>query len=360
MKISLVALRVFFVILSLFFMTTFMISLSTGPLWQKIILGLGVGVAFSALLYSIEMVFRRFNLKAFNTIILGLGIGSFLGLSLIAICNTVVDLSQMKTNLDSHTISLLKVSCYLFGTYLGTLLTVYFADEIPISIPFVKVSSSPTRKKDLVIDSTALSDARILDLAATGLVDNSLIMPRFLIKELYSLSEVGDETAKTKARRSIETLKRLEGTVNLGLRFDETEFTDTSEPFNLLLRLARLNDANILTADFSQAQIPSVEGIKIINLHSLSNALKPLMQAGETMKIKIQRLGKEPNQGVGYLEDGTMVVVNGGGDYTGECIDVQVLSVKHTTSGRMIFCNTMDEFASIIPKMAQKMADRGG
>lgn len=347
MKISLVFLRAFFVILSLFFMTAFMVSLPIGPLWQKVLLGLGVGLAFSGILYCIEMVFRRFNLKAFNTIILGLGIGSFLGLALIAICNTVVELSQMRTNLDAQTVSLMKVCCYLFGTYLGTLLTVYFADEIPISIPLVKISSSPTRKKDLIIDSTSLSDARILDLASTGLVDNSLIMPRFLVKELFSIAETGDEINKSKARRSLDTLKRLEGTPHLGLRFEETEFTDISEPFSLLLRLARLNDANILTADISQAQIPAVEGIKIINLHSLSNALKPLMQAGESMKIKIQRLGKEPNQGVGYLEDGTMVVVNGGGDYIGECIDVQVLSVKHTSSGRMIFCNTMDEFASM-------------
>lgn len=326
-------------------MTAFTVSLPIGPIWQKLLLGLGVGLLFSSFLYVIEMLFRRFNLKAFNTAIFGLGVGCFLGLTLIAICNTVVDLGHIKTTLQPQTISLMRVCCFLFGTYLGTLLTVYFADEIPISIPLVKFSSSPTRKKDLIIDSTALSDARILDLAATGLVDNSLILPRFLVKELYSNLEAGDEVSKSKARRSVDTLKRLESTSHLGLRIDETEFTDTSDPFNLLLRLARLNDANLLTADLSQSQIPAVEGIKIINLHSLSNALKPLMQAGESMKIKIQRLGKEPNQGVGYLEDGTMVVVNGGGDYIGECIDVQVLSVKHTSSGRMIFCNTLDEFA---------------
>ena len=87
----------------------------------------------------------------------------------------------------------------------------------------------------------------------------------------------------------------------------------------------------------------SIEGIKIINLHTLSNALKPLMQAGEFIKIKIQRYGKEPRQGVGYLDDGTMVVVNGGGKFIGDVIDAQVLSVKHTSSGRMVFCNACDE-----------------
>jgi len=110
-----------------------------------------------------------------------------------------------------------------------------------------------------------------------------------------------------------------------------------------MVRLARLIDANIMTADISRVQMSSVEGVRIINLHTLSNALKPLMQAGENIKIKIQRYGKEPRQGVGYLEDGTMVVVNGGGQFIGETIDAQVLSVKHTSSGRMIFCNALDD-----------------
>lgn len=347
MKTSLAFLRVFFVILSLFFMTSFMVTLPNGPLLQKILIGLGVGFLFSSVLFSIELFFRRFNLKAFNTVVLGLFAGYLLGLALAAILGSIIDMSHMKEALQPQTLSLLKVSCFLFGTYLGTFLTVHFADQIPISIPLVKVSSSPTRKKDLIIDSTALCDARILDLAATGLVDNTLIMPKFLIKELYTLSEIGDEAHKSKARRCIETMKRLEAIPHLGLRIEDTEFTDTSDPFSLLLRLARLNDANILTADISQAQIPAVEGIKIINLHSLSNALKPLMQAGESLKIKVQRSGKEPNQGVGYLEDGTMVVVNGGGDYIGECIEVQVLSVKHTSSGRMIFCNTMEDMSAL-------------
>jgi len=343
MKTSLTFIRVFFLILSLFFMTAFMVSFPEGPLLQKAFMGIGVGLLFCAVLISFEMIFRRFNLKAFNTAILGLFAGYLLGLGLVTILNAALDLSHMKGTLQPQIVDLMKVSCFLLGTYLGTLLTVYFADEIPISIPLVKVSSSPTRKKDLLIDVTALGDTRILDLASTGLVDNTLIMPRYLINELYSQSEIGDEVNKARAKRSIETLKRLESLGHLGLRFEETQFTDMSDPCSLLLRLARLNDANILTADITQAQIPSIEGIKIINLHSLSNALKPLMQAGESLKIKVQRFGKEPNQGVGYLEDGTMVVVNGGGDFIGECIDVQVLSVKHTSSGRMIFCNTMDE-----------------
>lgn len=110
-----------------------------------------------------------------------------------------------------------------------------------------------------------------------------------------------------------------------------------------LIRLARLQDANIMTADINRVQQAMIDGIRIINLHLLANALKPITQTGEFLHIKIQRYGKEPRQGVGYLEDGTMVVVNGGAEFIGETIKTQVLSVKHTSSGRMIFCNAMDE-----------------
>ncbi|NGX59938.1 MAG: putative PIN and TRAM-domain containing protein YacL [Chlamydiae bacterium] len=343
MKISLAYLRVFFVLISLFFMTAFMTSLPIGPMWQKIFMGVGVGVLFSALLLSIETLFKRYNLKAFNTVILGLFLGYLLGQALTNIFNAIAEMSHMNMVLQPQTIHLIKVSFFLLGTYLGTFLTLHFTDEILISIPFIKFSQSHLRKKDLLIDATALSDSRIIDLATTGLVNNSLIIPRFLVQDLYSKAELGDENTRMSAKRCIDTLKKLEAIPSLCLRYDETKFSDENETFSKLLRLARLTDSNILSADLSQAQIPAVEGILLINLHAISNALKPLMQAGETMKIKIQRFGKEPNQGVGYLEDGTMVVVNGGGDFVGETIGVHVLSVKHTSSGRMIFCNTMDE-----------------
>jgi uncharacterized protein YacL len=115
------------------------------------------------------------------------------------------------------------------------------------------------------------------------------------------------------------------------------------DPMTKLIRLARFLDANIITSDINRIQQSSHEGVSIINIHMLSNALKPITQTGEFINIKIQRYGKEPRQGVGYLEDGTMVVVNGGAEYIGETIKAQVLSVKHTTSGRMIFCNTSEE-----------------
>ncbi len=343
MNISLAFLRVFFMILSIFFMTIFMITVSEGSKVVNGLLGAGLGIVFTLALYGFDTLFRRFNLRSFNVAVLGLFFGYLMGQALVLIFDAVLTLTSLGAVLSLPLLEMTKISFFLFGLYLGSVMTMRASDELHVSIPFVKLAPLTHKKKDLVVDISALADARIIDVAATGLFDNQLIIPRFVIKELYANAEIGDEMSKAKARRALEVVKKLEGVPSLDLRFNDTDFPEVREITGKLIRLARLLDANIITADISRVQISGMEGVRIINIHTLSNALKPLMQTGECIKIKIQRYGKEPRQGVGYLEDGTMVVVNGGGDFIGDMIDAQVLSVKHTSSGRMIFCNAFDE-----------------
>jgi uncharacterized protein YacL len=343
MNLSLVFLRILFVILSIFFMTTYMLSSQTGTPQMNALIGVGTGILFSLLLFGFDTLFKRFNLRSFNIGIIGIFIGYLMGQALVLVFDAILDISRISIVLQPQTLEIIKIALFLFGTYLGTLMTLRAADELYVSIPFIKFAPTAQKKRDLIIDSSVLSDARIIDASATGLLDHQLIIPRFIIKELYALSEIGDEMAKSKARRSLDVIKKLEAIPELDLRFNDTDFPEVKDTHGKLIRLARLLDANIMTADISRVQMSSIEGIRIINIHSLSNALKPLMQAGEYIKIKVQRYGKEPRQGVGYLDDGTMVVVNGGGNYIGEVIDAKVLSVKHTSSGRMIFCNACDD-----------------
>lgn len=312
---------------------------------QKILIGIGTGLFFSMILFGFDSLFRKFSLRAFNIAILGIFIGYLMGQALILILNSILDITQVKTAIQPHIVDLIKTSLMLLSTYIGTIMTLRAADEIYVSIPFVKFTSVAQKKKDLIIDASILGDARIIDVAVTGILDHQLIIPRFIIKELYAQAEIGDEITKTKARRCLETIKKLETTPHLEMRINETDFPEVKDSFSKLIRLSRLLDANLLTADITRIQSATIEGIRIINIHTLSHALKPFMQTGESIKIKIQRYGKEPRQGVGYLDDGTMVVVNGGGDYIGDTIEAQVLSVKHTTSGRMIFCNALEEDA---------------
>ncbi len=343
MNVSLAFIRILFVIISMFFLGIYMSAVTTDSPILDGMWGAGLGLAFGILLIGCDLVFRRFNLRSFNTAILGILFGYLMGLILNLVFSSIYGLSEELQKINNQTKDIIEILIYLFGIYLGTVMTLRASDELYVSIPFVKFSPMAKKKKDLILDFSILADARIVDFASTGFLNNQLILPRFVIKDLYAQSEIGEGQMKTRAKRAMEVLKKLEEMPELELRFNDTDFPEVKDGTSKILRLARLLDSNVLTADISRAQIPSMEGIQIINIHSLSNALKPLMETGETIKIKIQRHGKEPRQGVGYLEDGTMVVVNGGGQYIGETIDAYVLSVKHTTTGRMIFCNAMDE-----------------
>lgn len=323
-------------------MTTFMISNTSGSLQTNILIGVLIGFVFGLFLISFDLLFKRFNLRSFNIAVIGIFLGYLMGQALVLVFDAILDISRASISLQPQTLEMLKIALFLFGTYLGTIMTLRAADELYVSIPFIKFAPTVEKKKDLIIDSSVLSDARIIDLATTGLLDNQIIIPRFIIKELYTQAEIGDEFSKLKAKKCLEVLKKIELIAELGLRFNDTDFPDVKDVQGKLLRLARLLDANLLTADISRVQIAEIEDIRVINIHTLSNSLKPLMQAGEFIKIKVQRYGKEPRQGVGYLDDGTMVVINGGGNYIGDIVDAKVLSVKHTSSGRMVFCNAMD------------------
>ncbi len=343
MNLALAFTRILFVVLSIFFMTTYMIAGPEGYTALNLGIGALLGAILGLILIGFELLFRRFNLRSFNVAIIGLFIGYLMGQALVLVLDAILQISAASIHLTPQVLEVIKIALFLFGIYLGTLMTIRSSDELSVSIPFVRFTSLAQKKKDLIVDNSVLSDARILDVASSGLLDHHLVLPRFIVKDLHIQSESSDENQKNKAKCSLEIAKKLETLAELELRYSDTDFPDVSDPMGKLIRLARLLDANILTADISRVQMAAIEGVKIINLHNLSNALKPLMQAGEHIKIKIQRYGKEPRQGVGYLEDGTMVVVNGGGEYIGETIDAIVLSVKHTTSGRMIFCNAPDE-----------------
>jgi uncharacterized protein YacL len=342
-NVALTFTRIFFTLISIFFMTLYMVAHPQHGTGLSVTLGIISGLILAGVLIGFDLLVRKFNLRSFNIALIGLFLGYLLGLALVILFDAMLDLTSLSQNLHLKSVEIVKIALFIFGTYLGTIMTLRSSDELYISIPFVKFAAVAQKKKDLIVDTSVLSDSRIIDLCATGIIDFHIVIPRFVIKELYAQSEIGEESMKFRAKRGLETVKKMELNPLHCIRFNDTDFPEAKDQTSKLIRLSRLIDANILTADISRVQMSSIEGVRVINIHALSNALKPLMDSGEYISIKIQRLGKEPKQGVGYLEDGTMVVVNGGGNYIGETIEVQVLSVKHTSSGRMIFCNALDE-----------------
>jgi uncharacterized protein YacL len=341
MNISSVFTRVVFSILSILFFTTFAMStLPYGP-WVNTVIGAASGFVFCLLLFSTEYLFQRVSLKAMNMTSLGLLFGYVLGQAVVLGFTGLLNIASIA--LWPETIALIKSSIFLFCFYSGVLLTFRAAEEIYVSIPFVKLKPTVQKKKDFLLDISILTDSRMIDLVSSGFLDSHLILPRFVMKQLYEMAESQNDAQKSKARRALEVVKKMEEISLLDLRYNETDFPEVKDIQGKLVRLARLLDAHILTADMSQIEQSSIEGVRIINIHSIAKALKPLTQSGEYIQIKVQRYGKEARQGIGYLDDGTMVVINGGAEFIGEIIKVQVLSVKHTSSGRMIFCNATDE-----------------
>lgn len=338
MGFSLSLTQLLFFGISLLFSTAFSTHYFEGGVnGVNLAVGLLGGSVLGAFLYGLETVFKASNLRSFNAAALGLFFGFFIGSAIVYLLEAVIG-AQM----DAQSMMPVRFLIYLSSAYLGVQMVLKASEELRLCIPFLELKQIDQKKKDILVDLSILSDPRLIDLASTGLLDQHLLFPRFSLKELYAQAESPDEAVKTKARRSLEVLRKLESLPSLDLRYVETDFPEIKDPMLKLTQLARFLDTHIITSDINRVQQSSIEGIRIINIHTLSNALKPITQMGEVLNIKIQRYGKEARQGVGYLDDGTMVVVNGGAEFIGETVKASVLSVKHTSSGRMIFCNTAD------------------
>ena len=206
------------------------------------------------------------------------------------------------------------------------------------------VGSEGTASRKFVPDPSALEDGRIIDLARAGLFDGQLVVPSFLPQELRAQSESGDELSRAKAKKALEALRRLESIPNFTLQFKDTPLVDAGDLSEKLSVTAKRLHATLLT---NEAHLG--EQGPYLAVDTIASALRPAIPKGEVLSIKIQRLGKEAKQGIGYLEDGTMVVVNGGGDFLGRTIRTQVLSQKYSSTGKIVFCNVREDEDERVP-----------
>lgn len=337
--------RTIFAVLTIVFFTLFATKvMATGFTPTNAAFGAAIGLLFSLLIFSTDYFFKQMTLKSMNVASLGLFFGYLLGQSITLILTALADMAPLA--ISPEVLGPVKAGVFLFSVYFGITFISRASEELYVSVPFVKFKPSAQKKKDCILDQSILCDTRLIDLASSGLLDNHLVLPRFILKDIYEQAESDQENIQSKARRSLEVVKKLEELPELNLKIVNTNFPELKDLQSKLVRLARLLDAHLLTAEANQLELSSMEGIRIINMHSIAKALKPLTQTGEFISIKVQRYGKEARQGVGYLDDGTMVVINGGAEYIGESIKAQVLSVKHTSSGRMIFCNAIEDSES--------------
>ena len=209
----------------------------------------------------------------------------------------------------------------------------------------------------VLVDTSVLIDGRILDIAATGFIPGRLVIPSFVLEELQRVADAGDAMRRSRGRRGLAVVENLKNSPDVVVEFLDTDIPGAADVDWRLIKLARQRGAALMTNDFNLNKLARVEGLRVLNLNDLANAIKPIVSAGEAMDVTIVKEGKEPHQGVGYLDDGTMVVVENGRRHIDSTVPVTVTSVLQTPAGRMIFAMVappFDDGRSRPPRAAQR------
>jgi len=194
-----------------------------------------------------------------------------------------------------------------------------------------------------LLDTSVIIDGRIADIAHTGFIETRLLVPHFVLAELQYIADSSDTLRRNRGRRGLEVLNLLQKEPLVSIDFIDDDVPDVTEVDAKLIRLARKREATIMTNDYNLNRVAQLEGVKILNINDLANALKPVVIPGEEMEVSIIKEGKEPNQGVAYLDDGTMIVIENGRRYMHQTLAVVVTSVLQTAAGRMIFAAPSSE-----------------
>jgi uncharacterized protein YacL len=224
----------------------------------------------------------------------------------------------------------------ILGGYVGLVVALAHQDAVPFGLQgSTKLAESSTTTK--ILDTSVLIDGRIVDIAESGFLEGRLIVPRFVLHELQLVADSSDSAKRNRGRRGLDVVQLLQKQPRIRLEVTSEDFPETREVDLKLIELAKLLRAKIVTNDFNLNKLAQVQGLTVMNINELANSLKPVVLPGEVMRVFILKEGKEHNQGVAYLDDGTMVVVDNARRMISKTIDVIVTSVLQTTAGKMIF-----------------------
>lgn len=196
-------------------------------------------------------------------------------------------------------------------------------------------ASAPYARK--ILDTSVIIDGRIADICKTGFVEGTLVIPEFVLEELQHIADSSDLLKRNRGRRGLDILNKIQKELDVEVLIYEGDFEDISEVDTKLVKLAKLLQGKVVTNDFNLNKVCELQGVPVLNINDLANAVKPVVLPGEEIWVQVIKDGKEHGQGVAYLDDGTMIVVEGGGDFIGRTIEVLVTSVLQTSAGRMIF-----------------------
>jgi len=289
-----------------------------------------LGALLGALFVAFEIRLEKASLKR----LIGAAIGSILGILGALMISHLLSF----TAIERSSVSFVQIALLILMAYVGLVLGSNKGELLNLAalgglVTGERVARNPAK----ILDTSVIIDGRIADVCETGFVEGPLVVPQFVLRELQLIADSSDSLKRNRGRRGLDMLQRLQKMATVQVRIVEDDFPQTRAVDMKLIELAKLYESKIVTNDFNLNKVAQLQGVSVLNVNELANSLKPAVLPGEAMRVFILKEGKEYNQGVAYLDDGTMVVVDNARKMISKTVDIAVTSVLQTTAGRMIF-----------------------
>ena len=300
------------------------------------IAGMMIGFGFGGLLIAVDEMLKGFSLRAFSATTFGLLLGSLVA--------WLIDNTGLFVNTEENVRWLIRLCLFLSFGYIGMVLAMRSnKEDFSLIIPYVRFSPQNKPENLLLLDTSVIIDGRIADLIEAKFIEGLVVVPRFVLLELQAIADSADEIKRARGRRGFEMLNRLQQNTKIEVRIHDGDFPDEKGVDAKLVRLARNLNAKLFTNDSNLAKVASLQSVQCVNLREISLLMKVSLIPGENINLKIVREGRDKGQGIGYLPDGTMVVVNNGQAWVGQQIDAQVVSTVQTGAGVLVFAEARPE-----------------
>lgn len=326
---ALIILRGVFLVVAAGLATFFVVDprLHTGNTWVTFVSVLTI----AGVVVTVDVLVPRKRIETISAVYFGILVGLVLT-QVVAIALT--PMLQESTYREHVQLVLAMVFCY------GCIsLLVQTKDDFRFVIPYIEFAKEVKGLKPYILDTSVVIDGRIADLVETNVLDNQLIMPRFVLAELQAIADSTEKMRRQRGRRGLDILNRLRNHKEIDLKIYDREHPDMEgQPVDMkLVLLAKHLEGKVVTGDYNLNKVARLHNVQVINLNDIANSLKPVFLPGEKVDVRVVKPGEEPGQGVGYLDDGTMIVIENGRDHIGQTVNITVTSVLQTSAGRMIF-----------------------
>lgn len=313
----------------LFILSSGVVGYYVGTLLNDPILGGQTGCLLGLIVIFLEQRMQRVSMSGLSSVVFGLILGVFMAKLIVAVLKLLP--------IDVFALSVSEIIVTLIFSYIGATMALRGKDEFNIIIPYVRFKRQSVNENVVLVDTSALIDGRIHDIYLSHFIPGRLVVPNSVLIELQKLADSGDAVKHEKGRRGLDLISQMLHDAKVEIKIHDDNYEHSESVDDRLIMLAKVMDANVCTLDYNLERVASAKGIEVLNINALAEAVSKSYHAGDAFTLALTKPGREKDQAVGYLEDGTMVVVKGAREKIGETMKVEVTSVLKTQSGLMVF-----------------------